>query len=172
MPYRWLAGKYPPFGSITTRGIAESASVDKQVAGKAGTDEESCTMSLENMPNEALWCLERVANTFHLMERSKKETADHGREILSEVKEAFGWTQTYIAERVGVTKYHMSRVFRGVEPVSMKMLTRLYDVIVAEEGRQSRGSDPHGQDSAGAGVPGDSTGQPGVAEVGRSTRLE
>lgn len=35
MPYRWLAGKYPPFGSTTTRGIAESASVDKQVAGMA-----------------------------------------------------------------------------------------------------------------------------------------
>ena len=123
-------------------------------------------MSLDKIPNEAMWSLERVANTFHLMERAKKETAENGRAILLEVKEAFGWTQLYIAERVGVNKYHMSRVFRGVEPVSMKVLTRLYDVIIAEEGRKSRGASPDEQDGAGAGVPGDSSREPGVAEVG------
>ena len=123
-------------------------------------------MSLDKIPNEAMWSLERVANTFHLMERAKKETAENGRAILLEVKEAFGWTQLYIAERVGVNKYHMSRVFRGVEPVSMKVLTRLYDVIVAEEGRKSRGASPDEQDGAGAGLPGDSSREPGVAEVG------
>ena len=123
-------------------------------------------MSIDQIPNEALWCLERVANTSHLLEQAKKETSEHGREILVEVKEAFGWTQTYIAERVGVNKYHMSRVFRGAEPVSMKVLTRLYDVIIAEEGRQSRGAAADGQDSAGAGVPGGGHREPGVAEVG------
>jgi len=123
-------------------------------------------MSLDKIPNEALWSLERVANTFHLMERAKKEARENGRAILLEVKEAFGWTQLYIAERVGVNKYHMSRVFRGVEPVSMKVLTRLYDVIVAEEGRKSRGAIPDEQDGTGAGVPGDSSREPGVAEVG------
>jgi len=123
-------------------------------------------MAIDQMPNEALWCLERVANTFHLMERAKKETTENGREILLEVKEAFGWTQVYIAERVGVNKYHMSRVFRGVEPVSMKMLTRLYDVIIAEEGRKSRGDSAHEQGGTGTGVPRDSSREPGVAEVG------
>ena len=123
-------------------------------------------MSLDKIPREALWSLERVVNTFHLMERAKKETAENGRAILLEVKEAFGWTQLYIAERVGVNKYHMSRVFRGVEPVSMKVLTRLYDVIVAEEGRKQRGAIPDEQDGTGTGVSGDSSREPGVAEVG------
>jgi len=123
-------------------------------------------MAIDQMPNEALWCLERVANTFHLMERARKETTENGRDILLEVKAAFGWTQTYIAERVGVNKYHMSRVFRGVEPVSMKMLTRLYDVIIAEEGRQSRGGEGVTVQGTGTGGTGGDAGKQDLERVG------
>ena len=123
-------------------------------------------MAIDQMPNEALWCLERVANTFHLMERAKKETTENGREILLEVKAAFGWTQVYIAERVGVNKYHMSRVFRGVEPVSMKMLTRLYDVIIAEEGTKSRGGEGVTVQGTGTGGTGGDAGKQDLERVG------
>ena len=123
-------------------------------------------MSIDQIPNEALWCLERVANTSHLLERAKKETSEHGREILVEVKEAFGWTQTYIAERVGVNKYHMSRIFRKQEPVSVKLLTRLYDVIIAEEGTQSRGGEGVTVQGTGTGGTGSDAGEQDLERVG------
>ena len=123
-------------------------------------------MSTKEMPNEAMWCLERLANSYHLMERARTDASEHGHQILVEVKQAFGWTQTYMAERVGVNKYHMSRIFRKQEPVSVKLLTRLHDVVVAEEARRSRGADDVTVGGTGTGSPGGDAGKQAVAEQG------
>ena len=123
-------------------------------------------MAIEQMPNESVWCLERLANSYHLMERARKDASTHGHEILVDVKQAFGWTQTYMAERVGCNKYHMSRIFRGQEPVSVSLLTRLHDVIVAEKGRQSRGGESVAVQGTGVGDAGGDAGEQDLERVG------
>ena len=101
-------------------------------------------MNTKEMPNEAMWHLERLANSYHLMDRARKDASEHGHQILVEVKEAF----------------------RKQEPVSVKLLTRLHDVVIAEEARRSRGADDVTIGGTGTGSPGGDAGKQAVAEQG------
>ena len=166
MPYRWLAGKYPPFGSIHDVRNCRVCERRKTSRGDGGTVEERTAMNTKEMPNESMWHLERLANSYYLMDRARKDASEYGHKILVEVKEAFGWTQTYMAEQVGVNKYHMSRIFRKQEPVSVKLLTRLYDVIIAEEGTKSRGGEGVTVQGTGTGGTGGDAGKQDLERVG------
>ena len=114
------------------------------------------------IPSETLWALQQASSAYHLWERTREQVKEDGPEVLREVKSATGWSQLRIAELVGCSKYHLSRVFLGKEPVSVSMLARLYDVVQAEQIKRERADTTEA--GSGAGSPGDRSSLQGQAQ--------
>jgi len=109
-------------------------------------------MSESVVPQETAWELERISSGYLLWCRIQADCDEKGLSLLQSVKEATGWSQTMMASRVGCTKHHMSRVFRGREKVSASLITRMQNVIRSEQGLRDR--EDTTVKGTGAGVPG------------------
>ena len=135
------------------RSFRDAASINN--CGEGRPFEGVVSMAIAEVDQRVLWDLERISNSFHLWERSRKDAEENGQEILRECRDALGWTQMQLAARIGVNMYHLSRLMRGHGRVSSSLLSRLHDVIVAEQGKRP-GPDPVG--GTGAGGPGNGAG--------------
>lgn len=122
------------------------------------------------VPQETMWALERIAHGYHLWTLTQQDAEGKGLKLFQEIKEATGWSQSHMARRVGCTKHHMSRVFRGKEKVSASLITRMHDVIKTEQGTRDRESPP--EPGPATGLPGDGDRLEGVASLGGATRLD